>query len=177
MKDLLLVSGENFRYALADLGCEVKFIPYRQHKRQHGRSSYNIWRSLTFSIDSLIATSTKPLRIATLLGLGMSACSFLIGVFYLIRKLILWDMFTAGTAPILIGMFFLGSVQLFFIGLLGEYVGTVLKKVRPKSPPIVRELINFDAVDDLYLIRGAESDIAKNNANSIITGGILHDAI
>lgn len=143
------------RFFLADLGCEIKLIPYQQRKRQYGKSSYNVWRYLTFSIESLIATSNKPLRVATVLGVCMSALSFLVGLVYLIIKLIFWHRFSAGTAPILIGMFFLGSVQLFFIGLLGEYVGNVLNKVRPKTPPIVKELINFDG-EDPYLIRSVE---------------------
>ena len=149
------------RYFLADLGCEIKLIPYQQRKRQNGKSSYNVWRSLAFSIDALIATSTKPLRIATVLGVMMSFLSFLVGVTYLIYKLVFWDKFDTGTAPVLIGVFFLGSIQLFFIGLLGEYIGSILNKVRPKYPPIVKELINFEG-EDPYLIQHKESD----NTNS-----------
>ena len=90
------------------------------------------------------ATSIVPLRLMTVLGLIMSVCSFLVGSVYLILKLARWHNFQAGTAPILIGMFFLGAVQLFFMGILGEYIGVILRKVTKKPEVIVGEKINFE---------------------------------
>ena len=77
----------------------------------------------------------------------MSVICFLVGLFYLILKLVYWDQFSAGLAPLLIGMFFIGSVQLLFIGLVGEYVGEVLRKVTKQLPVIEKEKINFDDTD------------------------------
>lgn len=159
----MLANGNDkpLRYFISDLGCEIKLVPYEQQKRRAGKSSYNVWRYTSLAITSLISVSTKPLRIATILGFLMSVFSFLVGLVYLILKLIFWQRFSAGTAPILIGMFFLGSVQLFFIGLLGEYVGNILHKVTHKNPPIVRELINLNE-DDPYYIKAVDT-IHENN--------------
>ena len=134
----------SFRNMIAELGYPVKLIPYKQNKRKSGKSSYNVARYFNFAMDSLISTSTAPLRVATVLGCIMSFLSFLVGIIYLVMKLKHWHQFTMGTAPMVIGMFFLGSVQLLFIGLVGEYVGAVLRKVTKQLPVIEKELINFD---------------------------------
>lgn len=132
------------RHAIADMGYRIKLIPYIQEERKSGKSSYNIWRYLTFAIDSLVNTSVSPLRIMTITGFGMSIVSFLIGLVYFIIKLIKWDWFQAGIAPILIGMLFLGSIQLLCLGIIGEYVGVVLRKVSRRPDVIVDEKIGFD---------------------------------
>lgn len=136
------------RYFLADIGCDVKLIQYEQQKRRSGKSSYNLWRYLSFAVYSLTSISTKPLRLVSVTGFVMSFLSFLAGFVYLIFKLIWWDRFVAGTAPMLIGVFFLGSIQMFFIGVVGEYVGITLRKVSKNSPPLVKELINYDNPDE-----------------------------
>ena len=142
------------RYFLADIGCDVKLIQYEQQKRRAGKSSYNIWRYLSFAVYSLTSVSTTPLRLVSVVGFVMSFFSFLAGLVYLVFKLIWWNRFVAGTAPMLIGIFFLGSIQMFFIGVVGEYVGITLRKVSKSSPPLVKELINFDNPDnDPYLFR------------------------
>lgn len=133
-----------FRYLLADMGYEVKLIPYEQRERRSGKSSYNIWRYLTFAINSMISTSVAPLRLMTVAGFLMSVVSFVIGIAYLVLKFLLWDNFQAGMAPILIGMFFLGSVQLFFLGIIGEYIGVILRKVTRQPDVILSEKINFN---------------------------------
>ncbi|MCM1217602.1 MAG: glycosyltransferase family 2 protein [Lachnospiraceae bacterium] len=131
------------RFAIADMGCDVKLIPYRQRKRKSGKSSYNVWRYLSYAITSLVTTSTGPIRIMTVAGVACSFLSFLIGVVYLIWKLVRWQKFQMGTAPILIGMFFLGSVQIFILGIIGEYVGEVLNRVSKTPDVVTTEEINF----------------------------------
>lgn len=149
---------EPMRYFLTDVGCEMKLIQYKQQARRSGKSSYNIWRSLSFAITSMVSTSTVPLRMATLCGVILSALSFLVGVVYLIFKLIWWNRFAAGTTPILIGIFFIGSIQLLFIGILGEYIADILRKVTPLNPPMVKEMLNYDEADeDQYYIRRVET--------------------
>ncbi len=132
------------RNALADMGYEVKLIQYVQEKRRSGKSSYNIWRYLNFALNSLVNTSTAPLRLMTVAGFCMSVASFAVGVFYLIMKCTLWYRFPAGVAPVLIGMLFLGSVQLLFMGVLGEYIGAILRKVSRQPDVIVSEKLNID---------------------------------
>ena len=133
-----------FRFALADMGYEVKLIQYEQRERRSGKSSYNIWRYLSFAINSLTATSVVPLRLMTIGGFLLSVLSFITGFVYLILKLLLWYSFQTGTAPILIGMFFLGSVQLLCLGIIGEYVGVILRKVTRLPDVILSEKINID---------------------------------
>lgn len=133
------------RFAIADMGCKVKLIPYKQRKRKSGRSSYNVWRYLNYAINSLVTTSIAPIRIMTVAGLCFSFLSFLIGLIYLIWKLVWWQDFQMGTAPILIGMFFLGAVQIFIMGLIGEYVGEILNRVSKKPDVVTTEEINIDS--------------------------------
>lgn len=152
-----------FRNFVSDLGCDIKLIQYEQQRRKSGKSSYNLWRYLSFSINSLVSTSNTPLRIATVMGVICSALSFVMGIIYLVCKLIWWNRFPAGTAPILIGVFLLGSIQLFFIGLIGEYVAHMLQMVSPATPALVKELINFDNIeDDPYIVKSVV-DESKNS--------------
>lgn len=132
------------RHLIAELGYPVKLIPFVQPKRKAGKSSYNVAKYFDFAITSLVTTSTVPLRIATVIGCITSLVSFLIGFTYLIYKLIYWDTFSVGVAPMVISVFFLGSVQILFIGLIGEYIASLIKK-NSKIPLVVeKELINFD---------------------------------
>lgn len=133
-----------FRFAIADMGYNIKLIPYEQQARKSGQSSYNIWRSLAFAINSMVSTSTTPLRLMTVMGFILSIMSFAVGVVYLILKLLLWFRYQAGVAPLMIGMFFLGAVQLFCLGVIGEYVGAVLRKVTRLPDVIMSETINID---------------------------------
>ncbi|MBQ9360923.1 MAG: glycosyltransferase [Lachnospiraceae bacterium] len=134
-----------FRFALADMGYTVKLIQYKQQARKSGKSSYNVWRSLSFSINSMVTTSTVPLRLMTVLGIVLSFITFIIGLFYLVFKLRYWNTFNAGSAPILIGVFFIGSIQLFFLGIIGEYIGVILRKVTRQPDVILSEKIGFDS--------------------------------
>lgn len=147
MEEILKIDEDIvLRNALADMGYEVKLIQYVQEKRRSGKSSYNVWRYLNFALNSLVNTSTAPLRLMTVAGFCMSIVSFLLGVFYFIMKLTLWYRFSAGMAPVLIGMLFLGSVQLLFMGVLGEYIGAILRKVSRQPDVIVSEKLNLDDV-------------------------------
>ena len=131
------------RLTLAALIAKVKLIPYEQAKRKSGVSSYNVRRYFSFALNALVVTSTAPLRIAIILGLVTSTLSFVAGITYLVYKLVFWERFVAGTAPLLIGLFFFASVQMLFVGLLGEYIGAIFKKVSKTSPVIEKDLINF----------------------------------
>lgn len=133
----------NFRYLIADFGYHVEFIDYKKPNRLHGKSSYNFWRYYNTAMDALISTSTKPLRLATLIGFIFAIVTFLIGFFYLVFKLVFWNSFNVGSAPTLIGLFFIGSVLLFVIGLVGEYVGAVLVRVTKRPLVVEKERINF----------------------------------
>ena len=137
-----------FRFLLPEMGYPVKLIPYRQNKRKSGKSSYNIKKYFEFAMESLISTSNAPLRMATMTGLFIAICCFIIAIGYLVYKLRYWEEFDVGMAPLVIGIFFLGAIQLIFIGVLGEYIGVILNKITKRIPVIEKELINFDEKND-----------------------------
>lgn len=138
----------NFRNLVSDLGYEVGFVEYIQPKRERGKSSYNFLRYLNIAINSLINTSRMPLRLATLFGAIVSGICFLIGIVYLILKIIFWNSFYIGMAPLLIGIFFIGGIQILFIGIVGEYVGEILARVMNRPMVIEKERINFEEKTD-----------------------------
>ena len=93
------------------------------------------------------SSGAAPLRIATIVGFVLSLLSLLIALVYLILKLVFWDTFAAGTMPILLGVFVFSSVQLFFIGLLGEYVMSINARVIHRPLVIEETRLNFDKPD------------------------------
>lgn len=132
------------RGIVAEFGYKRKEIEYEQPKRRAGKT-HNNWYSLYDAAMLSITSYTKVgLRIAVLGGFVCAGISFLIGLIYLILKLIYWESFSAGTAPMVIGMFFIGSVQLFFIGLLGEYIMNINQRVMHRPLVIEEERLNFD---------------------------------
>ena len=131
------------RGLVTQLGYKYCLVEYTQQQRTSGKSSYNFNKYFDFAITGLTHVSKKPLRIATLLGFAMSGISLVRAGVYLIMKLVHWYDFDMGTAPILIGMFLLGSIQLAFIGVIGEYIGAILTKVTKRPMVVEEERINF----------------------------------
>ncbi|MCQ5128035.1 glycosyltransferase family 2 protein [Butyricicoccus faecihominis] len=131
------------RGIVAELGFARKDIPYEQAKRRAGKT-HNNWYSLYDAAMLSFTSYTKiGLRIATFGGFVLSALSILAAVIYLVLKLLYWDRFPAGTMPILLAVLVLGSIQLFFIGLLGEYIMSINNRVM-KRPLVVEERrLNF----------------------------------
>lgn len=133
-----------FRGLVADLGFEAATIDFRQPRRKRGISSNNFYTLYDMAMLGFTSYSKVPLRLATMLGFAMAISSFLIAVGYLVMKLLFWYRFTFGQAPLLIGIFFLASVQLLFIGVIGEYVGAIHTQVQHRPLVIEKERINFD---------------------------------
>ncbi|NLL91886.1 MAG: glycosyltransferase [Ruminococcaceae bacterium] len=134
------------RGIVAELGFKRVEIPYTQAKRKAGKT-HNNWYSL-FDAAMLSFTSyTKiGLRIATIGGFILAVLSFFVALFYFIYKLLNWDSFAAGMAPLVIGMFFFNSIQLFFIGFLGEYIMSINARVMNRPLVIEEERINFENI-------------------------------
>ena len=127
------------RGIVAELGFKRKEIPYEQPKRHN--DFYKLYDAAMLSFTSY---TKAGLRLATFVGAFCGGISFLVGMVYLIMKLLYWDRFAAGMAPLLIGMCFLGSVQIFFIGLLGEYIMSINTRVMHRPLVVEEERINFD---------------------------------
>jgi len=134
-----------FRGLICDLGYQRALIPFTQPARKRGFSKNNFYTLWDMAMLGLTNHSKVPLRLAIFAGCGVGAVSFLVALVYLIYKLLFWSNFQVGTAPLVIGMFFIGAVQLVFIGLLGEYIGAIHTQVLRRPPVIERERINFDA--------------------------------
>lgn len=131
------------RGMVAELGYRHKDIPFTQPLRRAGKTSNNFYRLFDAAMLSFTSYTKAGMRICTLLGLGFAFVFFVIAVIYLILKLTNWYGFQAGMAPIVIATCFLGSIQLFFIGLLGEYVMSVNNRVRHRPLVVEEERYNF----------------------------------
>ncbi len=132
------------RGIVAELGFKRKEIPYEQQLRRAGKTSNNFYRLFDAAMLGFTSYTKVGLRLATFVGAGIAFISFIIALVYLILKIIYWDRFVAGTAPIIIGMFFLGSIQLLFLGFMGEYVLSMNQRIMNRPLVIEEERINFE---------------------------------
>ena len=132
------------RGIVAELGYKIKFIPYTQEKRRAGKT-HNNFASLYDAAMLSFTTYTKGgLRLATFLGFGSSVVCIVLAIVFLVLKLVFWNRFNAGMAPLLIGMFFIGSVMLFFLGIMGEYILSINQRILGRPLVIEEERLNFD---------------------------------
>lgn len=136
------------RGLITQLGYKWCLVEYTQKQRQLGKSSYNFNRYFDFAMTGLTHVSRKPLRVLTLSGMVLSTISFILAVVYLFMKLAHWYRFDMGMAPVLIGMFLLGSVQILFLGILGEYIGAILIRVSKRPMVVEEERINFEEQEE-----------------------------
>lgn len=132
------------RGIVAELGYTRKEIPYEQPQRRAGKTHNNFYTLYDAAMLSFTSYTKMGLRLATFLGAGIGAGSLIVALVYLILKLVYWNRFDAGMAPIVIGMFFLGAVELFFLGFLGEYILSINQRVMNRPLVIEEERINFD---------------------------------
>lgn len=136
------------RGLVAELGFRRKEISYEQPKRRAGKTHNNFYTLYDAAMLSITSYTKIGLRLATFAGCISGGISFLIALIYLVMKLIMWDQFQAGMAPILIGMFFLGSIQIFFIGFIGEYVLSINERVMNRPLVVEEERLNFTKDED-----------------------------
>lgn len=132
-----------FRGLISDVGYNIRRIEYTQPERFRGQTKNGFFTLFDLAMLGFTSYSKVPLRLATLLGFFTAALSLVVGLGYLVAKLVFWNTFTAGIAPVMVGIFFLGSVQLFFMGIVGEYVGAVFTYVQNRPLVIEKERINF----------------------------------
>lgn len=132
-----------FRGMVTELGWDRAEVPYVQPARKRGKTSNNFYSLYDLAMLGFVNHSKIPLRLASFIGFGMSVISFLVGAGYLVYKLLFWSRFQAGLAPLTIGIFFFSSIQLFFIGVVGEYIGAIHTQVRQRPLVIEKERINF----------------------------------
>jgi glycosyltransferase involved in cell wall biosynthesis len=133
-----------FRGLITELGFARFEIPYVQPIRKSGKTKNNFFTLYDLALLGFVNHSKLPLRLSTFIGFITAIASLLIALIYLVYKLICWSNFSVGVAPLVIGLFFFSSVQLFFIGIIGEYIGAIHTQVRKRPLVIEKERINFD---------------------------------
>ena len=132
------------RGLINELGYEIKEIPFNQPRRQRGISKNNIYTLYDIAMLGIISHSLVPIRLAAFLGFLLSAISICLAFILFVYKLLFWNEFAVGVAPIAIGMFFMFGVLLSFIGLLGEYIGVIHTYVQRRPIVVEKERVNFD---------------------------------
>jgi len=132
-----------FRGMIAEIGLSMCTIPYDQPVRKRGITKNNFYALYDIAMLGIINHSKVPLRLVTGLGFASACGSFIAGLGYLLYKLIFWSQFNVGVAPLVIGLFFLGSVQLVSLGVIGEYVGAIHTHVQKRPYVIEKERVGF----------------------------------
>lgn len=136
------------RGVVAELGFKRKDLPYEQPKRRAGKTSNNLFTLYDAAMLSITSYTKFAMRLCTFVGIGCGIISFLVGVVYLVMKLVWWDRFFAGTAPMLIGMLFLGAILLFFLGMMGEYILSINQRLMNRPLVVEEERVNFEGEDE-----------------------------
>ncbi len=132
------------RGIVSELGFGMEKIYYTQDKREHGKSYANFFKLYDFAMLGITSYSKTLMRMATFVGAGLGGICFIVALVTLIKKLLDWNSFSAGAAAATIGVFFLGAVQIFFIGILGEYILSINSRVIRRPLVIEEKRINFE---------------------------------
>jgi polyisoprenyl-phosphate glycosyltransferase len=132
-----------FRGMIAEIGFPQAQVTYSQAARQHGITKNNFYTLYDLAMLGITNLSKVPLRLVTAAGFISAAVSLILGFFYLLYKIVFWNSFSLGVAPLVLGLFFLGSVQLLCLGIIGEYVGSIHTFVQNRPLVIEKERINF----------------------------------
>ncbi|MEI8024964.1 MAG: glycosyltransferase family 2 protein [Pseudomonadota bacterium] len=132
-----------FRGLVSDIGFDFAIVEFTQPKRVRGLTKNNFYTLYDMAMLGITNHSKVPLRIATFLGFLMSIGSISIGLVYFVLKIIYWERFQAGVLPIMLGIFFFGSVQLLFLGIIGEYIGNIHTQVQNRPLVLEKKRVNF----------------------------------
>lgn len=133
-----------FRGLLCEIGFPIATVPFKQPRRQRGITSNNFYTLYDIAMLGITNHSKIPLRLMAMSGFMLAFLSLMVALFFLVAKLVFWNSFQLGTAPILIGIFFFGAIQAFFIGVLGEYIGSIHTQVRNMPLVVELERVNFE---------------------------------
>ena len=133
-----------FRGVISEIDASIDFIEFDQPGRLYGKSKNNFYTLFDLGANAIIKHSLIPLRVMSIGGFILSIILIIIGIFFFIYKIIYWDKFQLGLAPIILGVFFGFSVLIFMLGTIGEYIGVILKQVRKIPLVFEKERINFN---------------------------------
>lgn len=132
------------RGLICELGYEIKTIPFAQPRRLRGISKNNLYTLYDIAMLGIVSHSKVPIRIAAFAGFALGMLSVIAAIVFLILKLLYWDSFPMGIAPVVIGMFFMFGILMLFIGILGEYIGAIHTHIQRRPVVVEKERINFD---------------------------------
>lgn len=133
-----------FRGMISEMGFQITSVEYTQPKRLHGKTKNNFYTLYDIGMLGFVNHSKLPLRLSSFIGFTVAIISLLIAFVYFVYKLVFWNDFQLGIAPLVIGIFFMGGIQLFFLGIIGEYVGAIFTQVRKRPLVIEKERVNFN---------------------------------
>lgn len=144
--DLLRNINDPYPYVrglIPEFGLRWAEIPFTQPPRKRGKTSNNFFTLYDVAMIGFVNHSKLPLRLSSFIGFNIAGLSLLVALSYFFYKIFYWDSFQLGIAPLVIGIFFLGGLQLFFLGVIGEYIGATFNQVRKRPMVIERERVNF----------------------------------
>ncbi|MDD5530433.1 MAG: glycosyltransferase family 2 protein [bacterium] len=136
------------RGLITSIGFKQIGVEYVRGKRQKGKSKSDMDYLIDFAINAIISYSIKPIRFCTFIGMGLAGLSFLTAIVYFILKLFFWHAQIPAVSALIMAVLFFAGIQLFFLGIIGEYVGAIHSQVRKKPYVVIKEKINFDDVSD-----------------------------
>lgn len=135
-----------FRGMISEIESNIGIIEFQQPKRLYGKSKNNLYSLFDLGVNGIIKHSKLPLRIMTIGGFIFSLILIIVGLFFLIYKILYWDKFQLGLAPVILGVFFGISILIFMLGVIGEYIAIILNQVRKIPLVVEKERINFDKI-------------------------------
>ncbi len=138
------------KQVVSEYAANYKVIPYQQNCSNRGKSNYNFYKNYDFAMEGITSSTKKIMRLSTLSGAVLGIFSALYAVSVIIKKLVFWDSYPFGMASITVGIFMLGAMQLFFIGILGEYILSINTKTLKRPRATIEEKINFEK-DAVYM--------------------------
>ncbi|MDD2889307.1 MAG: glycosyltransferase family 2 protein [bacterium] len=136
------------RGIIASIGFQQIGVEYVRGKRPKGKSKSDMAYLIDLAINAIISYSIKPIRFCTFIGMGLAGLSFLTAIVYFILKLFFWHAQIPAVSALIMAVLFFAGIQLFFLGIIGEYVGAIHSQVRKKPYVVIKEKINFDDVND-----------------------------
>ena len=132
-----------FRGLICEFGFDIKELTYTQPKREKGKTKNSFYTLYDIAMLGFVSYSKVPLRLASFIGFAVAIINVIVAIVYFIYKLIDWNNFQVGIAPLVIGIFFFAGVQLFFLGVIGEYIGVIFTQVKKRPLVVEKERINF----------------------------------
>lgn len=167
--DLISLIDDPYPYMrglVSDLGFESAKVEFSKPARKRGITTNNFYTLYDLAMLGITSHSKVPLRLAAMLGFALSGLSLCVAVAYLVAKLLFWDQFSLGVAPLVIGLFLFSSVQLLFIGIIGEYVGAIHTQVLKRPLVVEKERVNFgpDRIPPTRANAEAEAPALAGNA-------------